>query len=461
MRMARFERTALAVVAALLVWQILVPPVAGLGNNGDFGKVTGVFDLGAPRNAEFHWCAGTYSFDPQNHWWAGFYSSEILIAGVAVGFNTLFSKTGTFDIRWMGVVHGGLFFLSICLLLPLLRGLPTWKRALIAVLIVLIGCDAATTTLFNSFYMDAGALVLFCLTWTFLLRYLRWAKPADLGFFTLCSVLFVCSKAQHAILGLPFAALGVYAGIRSGCRFKLGLASTVILVAAVFSSQAVPYFYTPAGVYNMIFWTLLPSSKDVSRDLAGLGLDDSYRQYSRTHTYTPDGPMQDPKFVREFSLRASYFRLGWFFVTHPERSFAILRAAVDEGARQRMTIGNFDPQSGSPRDSESRSFALWSGWKRIAFYHRPSLYLWYFVTLEAAVVGLSLGSRALIPALALGVMALLELLVAGLADPLDPIRHFLLFNTNLDLLLAGVVALIPVKRSLPADSRTSALAQAA
>ena len=60
-------------------YQILLPPVVGLANSGDFGKVIGVFGLTAPIEDENAWAATRYEFNPEKRYWAGFYSSEHLV----------------------------------------------------------------------------------------------------------------------------------------------------------------------------------------------------------------------------------------------------------------------------------------------------------------------------------------------------------------------------------------------
>jgi hypothetical protein len=82
----------------------------------------------------------------------------------------------------MGAVHGLLFLLAVFLIQPLLAGMAPVRRWIFSLAVVLVFCDFMYTSYFNSFYMDAAALVA-------------------------CCVLLVLSKPQHAPLGVWLVAL--------------------------------------------------------------------------------------------------------------------------------------------------------------------------------------------------------------------------------------------------------------
>ena len=92
--------------AAVLACQLFIPPHVGLANNGDFGKVTGIFSLHAPAEDEFKYANLKWSFDSKYYWRSGYYSSEGLPVALAVGLNKLFTSSTTFDIRWMAWFTG-------------------------------------------------------------------------------------------------------------------------------------------------------------------------------------------------------------------------------------------------------------------------------------------------------------------------------------------------------------------
>ena len=104
--MDRIDKSALALAAAILIYELFLPPVVGIANNGDFGKLIARFNLGAPFEDEFRYAATKYNFDPQYHYDSGIVSSELIMVYAGLGLNTLASRSGGFDIRWMGALHG-------------------------------------------------------------------------------------------------------------------------------------------------------------------------------------------------------------------------------------------------------------------------------------------------------------------------------------------------------------------
>ena len=175
----RYEWIAFFLFAAIVSYQLFVPPVVGLANNGDFAKVLGIFDLAAPVENEYKFLSTTYSFDPKHHSWFGFISSEHLLAAAAILLNVPFSKDGALDIRVVGVAHAALYLFAFYLLLPLLRGLSAISRAALCGLLLLIFGDVMYVSWLNTFYMDTAALLFLMLSAVLYLRWLLWKKRAD------------------------------------------------------------------------------------------------------------------------------------------------------------------------------------------------------------------------------------------------------------------------------------------
>src|ERR1700733_4836682 len=103
------EHAPTLVFAVILGIQLFIPPSVGLANNNDFPKVIGIFDLGTPPGDEYGYADLKYRFDSRYSYNSGYYSSETLLAAVPIILSRAFSKDGSFDLRWMGFVHGLLF----------------------------------------------------------------------------------------------------------------------------------------------------------------------------------------------------------------------------------------------------------------------------------------------------------------------------------------------------------------
>src|SRR5207253_6190135 len=118
------RRVFVGVAAAIVFYQLMLPPVVGLADNGDFGKIIARFDLYAKVHRTYQFIDTVYEFRPAGHWVSGFYSTETLLILPALALNSLLSKDGTFDLRLMGSVHGALFLAALWLFAPLLANKP-------------------------------------------------------------------------------------------------------------------------------------------------------------------------------------------------------------------------------------------------------------------------------------------------------------------------------------------------
>jgi hypothetical protein len=442
------------VLAAILGYQLFVWPPIGLANNGDFGKIISLFSLGTPRGDEYIYVKLTYQFGPAYHWKSGYYSSEMLLVGAAVGLNHLLSKDGSFDLRLMGLIHSLLLILAANLLVGVLAGIPGWRRWLLWTMAIFCFSDVMYVSYFNSFYMDAGALIFLTLAVVFFLRAAAWRNKVDTIWLIICVVLLLLSKSQHAILGLwlapLFALFGSSLWPHNGRVFSVVSAAVVVCVT-ILSVKLSPFDYAARGYYTVIFTQILPHSKNVTADLQALGLDDSYLNRIGTHAYSDNAGMDDPEFARVFMQRTSYARLGWFFLTHPRDAPLALEVSLGEAGRQRPPMGNFDRSAGLPALSESQAFAVWSNAKRRIFHEHGIRYLNYCVFTTVLICAITSARRRTLPNVllagifALAGMGISETLVASLADAVDVTRHYFISAAILDLEFLVFLAVITFK----------------
>jgi hypothetical protein len=444
-------RTAfLALASAIVGYQIFAPPVVGLANNGDFGKVIGVFDLTGPREDENGWADTRYEFNPEKHYWAEVYSSEHVVLAAAIAVNTVFSKDGYFDVRAIGLIHAVLFLVALYLLWTLLEEASRVQRLATCGAALFCFSDVMYVSYLNSFYMDVATWLFLSIAAMLYLRLLRWRRRGDLLWFAVSCAMVITSKAQHAVFGFWLAALVLVAGYPlwpKQRRRVTAFAACVALLAAVWITKSAPLEYPSRGVFTVAFYEILPYSKNVDRTIRDLGLDDSYRRYIGMHSFSRGSPMWDAAFIEQFRRRISYDSLAWFYVTHPSDAYMALRRSLNEAGIQRPSLGNFDVHTGYPRFQASRAFAFWSDLKRRTFDKRGPRYFFTFLGLTAVVAMLLAAQHRTLQrgAVAGGVvligMAFTALCVASLADAVDVPRHHLLFYVLFDMLLVVLVHL--------------------
>ncbi len=436
------------VAAVIIGYQIFVPPVIGVANNGDFSKVIARFSLGSPFEDEHKFAHVHLTFDSHYHWNPGFFSSETLLFVIALGVNTLFSKKGDFDIRYMGALHAALLLAAFYLALPLFDTLDRRRRLIFSTVAVFVFTDVFYVSELNSFYMDIASTLFLLLAIVFYLRAAIWHDGRDrLGLAAAC-LLFATAKTQHILTAGLIAVLVIWKAraLGGGNRFRL-LMATGTLAAFGIAAATSPPSYSASNIFDVVFWSILPHSNNVPADLAALGLDESYRRFSGIHSFSDGSPMADLNFVAAFQSRISYTRLIKFYKRHPDVAYRLIVEGLDAGSRPRPILGNFDPSEGLPPHAESHAFSLWSSAKGSLFAGRGELYLYFTLGALLIICAAALWSRRKYPAgtaealCFLAGAVVLEMLVASLAAVLDPTRHFFFFNVTLDcVLVCGVAA---------------------
>src|SRR5260370_16643861 len=97
----------IAVFAACVSFQLLVPPSIGLADNGDSPKMIGRFSLG-PENHDtsdgYRYFTARWVYDRNYFWISDNRSSELALIGGAVFISRCFS-TQIFDICILGAIH--------------------------------------------------------------------------------------------------------------------------------------------------------------------------------------------------------------------------------------------------------------------------------------------------------------------------------------------------------------------
>ena len=282
----------LLVIAGILGYQLMIPPVIGLADQGDYARLVGAFHLGpVAQTAEdryYRYFNRTYQPDP-NFRLPGWeiYSSQDILVGSALLLNKWISKDGWFDIRVLSFLEA-LAFLAICyfLLQATWKLLPGRLHFLIAAALIVVFCDVGYISYFNSFYSEPAtylsllALLAVWLDWIANRPGARTGQAKYLALFCLFALLFVAAKPQNVAAGVL---LGLYTfRFRNLLRrhWMVPAASAAILVASLAVYWSVPRLVRLADVYNMVFMQMAPASSDPAGALRELGLDPSYAKYS-------------------------------------------------------------------------------------------------------------------------------------------------------------------------------------
>jgi hypothetical protein len=433
--------------AACLAVQVLLPGFIGIANNGDFGKVYAWLCL-APRGAatNFIHFQPDYIRSARNYWNSPYHSSESTLAWVATRMARATHEGAAFDIRWLGAIHAALCLAAFGILLAALRGLGPRAQAASAALPLVVFTDVCYTAYLNSFYMDAAALggLLLMAAAAVWMTASTPPRAAPLCVFALAALLFVTSKAQHAVwMGLPAAWLMARGIHWRGRRWRVlaWSAAGLVLVAGAGMLITTDASYRGQALFNVLFFRLGPAGAD----LRPLGVRPEELRYSGMHAYIPGAPAADRAWTEEFGRRTGFARLLWWYARHPGSTLGFLTATLKEGAPEMRPIylGNFRAEDGRAAGARTERFAVWSNWRSELLRRWPwHMVVWYAVFLAGCVAS---GSPARWVAMGIAVLGAGEFAAAALGDSLDAGRHLLLFHAATDLTVCFAAAWLAQK----------------
>jgi hypothetical protein len=437
------------IAAVILVSQLLVKPVVGLADNGDFINVTLPFQL-EPAGGHpiyFDYIVPQWHYQPSEPPTVRLITSEWLLIAPGYVFSRLFCN-GVYDLRWAGLTHMLLFLCALWLVAPLVARLRGWRALTAWAVILAVFCDVAYFSVYNSFYMDAASLLFLFLSVAFYARLTcgegssRWNTWG----LVVALFLFLTSKLQHAILLPAVVALFFFdARLRrtlSGRAFAVAAAVCLLAVAGMF--RHVPESYGTYAAYNVIFTGLLPASPRPAEVLEEFGLPRQMETLAGESAFMPQSGVKDP-FYRDIVHRnVTHTRLLGYYVRHPDAAVLMVKNALVESAKERPpSRGNFAKDTGLPLQSTSRAFAVVSDLRSAVFRDRPWLYAAYLTVVAAAAIWCAWRSPAAAAVAMLVAMAAMEFFLGALADCQETTRHLFLFRAFIDLALVSIVVFLP------------------
>ncbi|HEX4884838.1 MAG TPA: hypothetical protein VFX05_11915, partial [Casimicrobiaceae bacterium] len=145
---------AVLALAAVLVNQLLVPPIIGLADNGDYGRLWNQFGIHSTlpegNTRYFGHVVRDWLVDPAKAWDTGFASPDVELVKVAMHVNPLFALPGHFDIRSLAVVRILLFLGAAALLMQAACRAGRWPAVLAFAALAVVFADVGYVSYFNS-----------------------------------------------------------------------------------------------------------------------------------------------------------------------------------------------------------------------------------------------------------------------------------------------------------------------
>jgi hypothetical protein len=457
---------AVAIAAALLGWQLFVPPIIGLADQGDFQKLLGPLGYApVPKGPEHKYDFLTREFvkDPSyRHPRFEQITSEFVLVTPAVMLNSLLGDENRFDLTLVGLTHTFFFLVALARLLYVTRALSAWPVAWALILLVLT--DVGYVAYLNSLYTEPASCIWFlfllseCISFCTSERLTR-ASVLRFGIF---GVLLITAKTQNALLSIPLAAYVLATAMRD--RWRVRYASFACVAAMLVAGVVMYRSLLPApkviSLYDVVFYGILPDSRDPKADLVALGLNPDYAKYSGTLPWSENTGVADGALVNALQEKVTPFSLVAFYVARPARMLEHVEKRLPAYLSLRPEFcGNYEASAGKAPGARSKAIALWSNLhERIL--SPAGLFLLLAALPLSVVAGLVITlrkRRSRAPTLGwvqlgtcLAACCFLSFFVAAFGDSYDNTKHQFLFNLLLDTCLVyGVTCVATALLSKP------------
>lgn len=451
------EKFFIILFAFALVYQIFIPPVVGLADNGDFARIIDKVGIYTTQDTQFMGNINlTYNISPK-FMLKGYQSSELIFVYTSILLNSLLSKDGQFYVLILASVHIIAFLICLWLIAKGLNGIQP-SRWIIYLCIFVFFSDVGYVAYLNSIYSEPASIIFLALTLGVIFMILKNAFQGEVDLawlfaFFAASFLFVIAKPQNAAMGVFLAYLGLRfftllhvkkISLKRARLFGWILSAGLIVFSFLFFAFGLPKYYRSGDLWNSIFMEIVGRSENPAQALQELGLPAEMIQYKGTHAFS-EGVNRNV--YEDFQHSWLYFKVLKYYVIHPGQLFSL----IDETTKmafelQPENLGNFTISLGSY--TKSKAFAVWND-LRVALLPKSiwTLIGLLLVNLGAIVVKIKKFDRA-IPArlisethLVILLMAVFQYLTVIMAEgTFELIKHMFLFNLLLDVTLVFMIA---------------------
>lgn len=369
-----------SVVAVLILvlvsgYALFVPPLIGLADNGDFGRIMLPNDLRHERQRDPNDYFGYFNnrFDRLQYYnesKGDLKSTQSIIIKAAMGLDDLFSHDAKFDIRFLAIICLAVLALGIYWFVEVIGGMldnKIFMYAMALVAVVIFG-DIGYTAYFNSFYGEGIAYPFLLLSVASLLRFSmdKEAKIRYIVVFFISSVIFIGAKNQYSLNGiLCFLILGSWLLLKVH-NWKKAL--TVVLGGVLLGFSIWMYFQIDEKIYliskyHAVTRGVMLFEPDVQTVTQKIGLDEQFALLSGA-IYLDKTPVIDPKdkmLLSDFYSKYDVFSITLYYLKNPDAFSKIMKLGLKNSLAIRPeVIGNYTRDSGRRYGERTNFFSLWS-----------------------------------------------------------------------------------------------------
>jgi len=446
---------AAALSAAVILFNILImKPIVGVADNGDFYRIMAAAGLEYlsedPADRYFGYVNREYRIKDAPPPYISYFTTGILLAKLAISVNSLLSaEKGIFDIRFLSFIYICILVVSIYFIIKACRQGLLLPDAALCILLVFIFTDIGYISYFNSLYGEAVSLTFLFLAAAAALHIVGKGKakmPAFVCFF-LASMFLAGAKAQNAPIGIILALFGIrLMSLRKDVLWKTtGAAFSVLLVAI----STVSYVFIPEEIkmcnrYQAVFYGILKDSPNPEKDLEELGIRQDLAVLAGTDYFMKEYPVniKDPSFRKEIKSKVTPAKVGLFYIKHPERYLQKLKVTAKNGFTLMHGYGNYEKAENVKYGQTAASFNAWSLFKKERLPHSLTfiliIYAAYFAVLSAQrILKRNTEEKLYLEIFMLiGIIGAVQFIIPVLGDgEADLGKHLFLFNACFDMML--------------------------
>jgi len=352
-------------------------PIIGLANNGDFQRFSLKFGVDFPFNV---WDQndlehrnmslfarvfnGYVIVAPQN---TGFFSSYEFIGWLSRGVSTLLSKTGLYDIRYLGGVCASLVLVSTYSIFKTARTYKTSNRLFIIICLTLLLTDPFYIQYYNCFFTEQA---FFCYGLLFVAAFL-WNCSSKSSISLVIEIISLTllgfSKSQNIVVIFPAAIAILIQQCFHFCkreRIKFLVASTCLIVVMCVTMISVkarpaekPISDNKVVTYNTIMGRLLRISDDPFSQLQAMGFSDEEIQIITGNignsAFVNTFPADNPKIYDKLSSMKTELEM---IIREPALVFKAMADIQNDLYRDVYYLANFQAEEYATQKTSLLSF---------------------------------------------------------------------------------------------------------
>ncbi|WP_259416193.1 glycan biosynthesis hexose transferase WsfD [Bacillus toyonensis] len=455
----KWEVIAVVVAAIVMIGLLLIKPIVGLADNGDFERIMIQIGLAYPDPNEarvdkyFSFIHHLYAYvNPA----AGDYVSSQLFLMVPALWIGKILPGPWFDIRVLAVEYIMIFLLALYLIVKLNKTNNKIVNGFLVTLTIVVFADIGYILYFNSMYGEAVTYVFLFLTIALGIQLARQKHPSIwlVILFYISAIMLACSKTQYTPAGFIAALLTIRLWfIRKDKVWRSVIVSmtALLLILSFICYKSSPAWIDKINIYQTIFYGVLKDSPNPEQDLRDLGVDPELAVNAGTHFWSNAAiPQEDPRLHKELYNKIKFPDIAKFYLTHPQRFWSKLEATAEYAWTIRPSVdgvaflGNYEKKDNPVPVAQVETFSLWSHVKEQ--YH-PNGFIWIVLLYVLYGLGILLEyrrakthSERLIPDIftAVAIIGMVSYVVpfVGSGEG-DFAKHLFLFTVCLDVMLVS------------------------